>query len=289
MPTVTFSAGFSSSIAQVFGFIDGATLFSTITHVTSTEVDLSTGGSASFIVRGTGITHGGTAGNYYLTGGTLTELDAFSNGQQVAALTGFHMNALTLSNAIQAELTHTDSAALENLFYGLGWTYHGNAGQDILLSTSKSGDGIPVNLSGNDRFLTGGGNDHVFLGDGKDYASGGLGRDTLEGGNGNDTLLGGSGADVLSGGNNADRLNGGTGDDTMAGGSGLDTFVFVQGDGHDRVTGFNTAEDKIDLAPGLAHTVTTVGHDTTVHYGTAGDTILLVGVDAAHASLITFI
>lgn len=289
MPTVTFSTGIASSISQVFGFIDGATLYSTITRATGTEVDLSTGGSASFIVHGTGIKHAGKAGSIYLTGGILTELDAFSNGHQVAALTGFHMGAAALTKAIQAELTHTNSAAIETLFYGLGWTYNGNAGQDILLSTSKSADGVPVNLKGNDHFVTGGGNDHVFLGDGKDYGDGGIGSDTMEGGAGNDTLLGGSGADHLYGGTGADLLNGGTGNDTMAGGAGIDTFVFKTGDGHDRITGFNTAQDRIDLAPGVAHSVTTVGHDTTVHYGAGTDTILLLGVDAAHASLITFI
>lgn len=289
MPTITFSPGVPSSIGRVFGYIDGATTNSFITSVSPTEVDLSTGGSASFVVRGFGITSASSGGNTFLTGGTLTELDAFLNGAPVAQLTGFNLSALALSTAIQAELTHTDTAAIEHMFYGLGWTYNGNGAQDILLSTSKSGDGVLINLTGNDRFLTGGGNDHVFLGNGNDYADGGTGRDTFEGGLGNDTLLGGTGNDKLFGGNGADRLNGGTGNDTMAGGLDSDTFVFKVGDGQDQITGFNTAQDKIDFAPGVAPSVTTLGQDTTVHYGPGTDTILLFGVDAAHASLITFI
>lgn len=297
MPYINFQSDFPSSIAQAFSFVDEAMLRTTIAYVYVDygEVWLSSDSAYAYYMRGTGITTTTISGEIQLTGGTLSELYAGSKSIEpnvftgIASITDFHIDAVTLRDAAQAELTHTNPAALEHLFYGLGWHYYGNDAEDILLSTTKSADGILMNLKGNDRFLTMGGDDHVFLGDGNDYVDGGIGLDTLEGGKGNDRLLGGGGADHLFGGSGADRLNGGKGSDTLIGGLGSDTFLFKAGDGHDRITGFNTAQDRIELAPGTAHSVTTVGHDTTIHYGPGTDTILLVGIDAAHASLITFI
>jgi len=74
-----------------------------------------------------------------------------------------------------------------------------------------------------------GGNDRIFLGKGEDVGVGGAGNDYINGGFGDDTITGG------------------TGDDRLFGAQGDDTFVFASGDGHDRITGFEKGQDKIDL------------------------------------------
>ena len=55
------------------------------------------------------------------------------------------------------------------------------------------------------------------------------------------------GHDELSGGQGDDMINGGYGDDLLSGGPGADVFLFAPGDGHDLITDFHAAEDKIDL------------------------------------------
>lgn len=297
MPTVRFAPGVISNVAFVYGSIDEATLQADITNFSATRIDLALG-TNSYVVHGTGITYGFAGGFPVLTGGTLTGLEALQDGVLQATITDLSMSAAGLQAAILSEWDGTNTAAIEHLFYPLGWTYYGNAGVDTLLANMQSSDGVPFNLSGNDRFYTAGGNDHIFLGDGADLMDGGRGRDTLEGGRGNDTLLGGvgadlliggSGADALNGGSEADRLNGGLGNDTMNGGAGFDTFVFQAHSGRDRIVFLNVAEDKIDLAPGVAHSFVDAGTNTELHYGTGTDMILLIGIDLTEAAMITFI
>jgi uncharacterized surface protein with fasciclin (FAS1) repeats len=93
-------------------------------------------------------------------------------------------------------------------------------------------DGGSVIRTGRDNdFVDGnGGNDFIILGKGNDTGLGGDGRDTIFGGKGEDVILGGADNDRLIGGKNAD------------------TFVFFDGDGHDRIIGFEQGEDVIDLS-----------------------------------------
>ncbi|MAM09614.1 MAG: hypothetical protein CML23_03960 [Rhizobiaceae bacterium] len=63
-----------------------------------------------------------------------------------------------------------------------------------------------------------------------DYLNGGAGNDQLHGLGGNDTLIGGAGNDWLDG------------------GAGYDVFVFEDGFGQDRITGFEHGRDRIHLA-----------------------------------------
>ncbi len=284
MPTITFGPGVASSVPFIYGAIDEATRSATIQSLTSTEIDLVLGNTV-FKIHGTGL----NASNAGLTSGTITGMDVVVSGALAASITHMSLSAVTLQQAINTENTTFNSPALENIFYPMGWTYYGNAAQDIILATSKSADGILFNLSGNDHFYTGGGNDRIFLGDGADYANGGAGRDTLEGGLGNDTLLGGIGGDFLSGGAGADRVVGGAGNDTMTGGTGVDTFVFLLGAGQDRINAFNVTQDKIDLPTGAVHSITQSGSDTILHYGAGTDTVLLAGIDLTHAAMITYI
>ena len=91
----------------------------------------------------------------------------------------------------------------------------------------------------------------VFIGSNfKDRYDGGQGADYLSGGNGSDVLEGGSGKDTLIGGNGDDILRGGTGNDvfvwnTAAEASAVTGLI-------DRVTDFQTGQDKIDLSAFMA-------------------------------------
>lgn len=71
------------------------------------------------------------------------------------------------------------------------------------------------------------------------------------GGRGNDTIFGNDLNNVLRGGRGLDILVGSTGNDRMLGGSGADGFVFVAGDGRDRVLDFSKAADVISLGSDL--------------------------------------
>lgn len=131
-------------------------------------------------------------------------------------------------------------------------------GNDILRG-SKNGGNILSGGLGNDRLLGGEKDDILDGGDGNDWLSGGAGNDTILGGVGNDVLKGGLGEDSLDGGIGDDWLSGGEGDDILTGGAGKDVFQFGVGSwrdavnfsaqiGHDTITDFNAAEDRIDLS-----------------------------------------
>ncbi|MFN8684001.1 calcium-binding protein, partial [Paracoccus sp. P2] len=74
----------------------------------------------------------------------------------------------------------------------------------------------------------------------------GAGADTLMGGEGDDRLFGEAGNDRLFGHEGNDTLNGGGGNDTMTGGEGAD--VFVWNGGRDRITDFDSDDDRINLS-----------------------------------------
>ncbi len=69
--------------------------------------------------------------------------------------------------------------------------------------------------------------------------SGGAYRDVLEGGAGNDTISGNSGDDLLVD---------GSGEDYLSGGSGSDVFVLIADNEVDTITGYNAAQDSLDLS-----------------------------------------
>jgi Ca2+-binding RTX toxin-like protein len=113
---------------------------------------------------------------------------------------------------------------------------------------------------GGDDMLVGGNVANRLMGQGGDDAlSGRRGDDLLNGGNGADLLMGGAGRDDLFGGRGRDRLDGGTGADMLTGGAGADLFVLRPGSGHDRVTDFNPAMDRVDASPAASVTVVTGG------------------------------
>jgi parallel beta-helix repeat protein len=155
----------------------------------------------------------------------------------------------------------------------------GSRGADAL--AGSAGADLMVGLEGNDVFIGGAGADEIEGGAGRDtvtYAGAlagvvarlaGVGSDgdvltgiedltgsdhadRLVGDGAANVLRGGGGADTLEGGAGADRLFGGRGADVLKGGAGGDVFVFRPGESGtgalaDRVTGFQTGLDRIDL------------------------------------------
>ncbi len=105
---------------------------------------------------------------------------------------------------------------------------------------------ITGNLAAN-QLYGGDGADSIWGGAGNDLIDGGAGNDQLYGDLGVDILQGGEGADFLFGGAGADRLMGGAGADVLTGGLDRDTFVFMNGDGADRITDFSVRGKEILL------------------------------------------
>lgn len=126
----------------------------------------------------------------------------------------------------------------------------GGAGADFLdggngVDTLAGDDGNDTlsGGAGDDHLLGGSGLDALYGGDGNDVIDGGADRDWLSGEAGDDQLSGGDGDDEIRGGDGADTLAGETGDDLLYGGAGEDRYVFVRGDGKDRISdlqGLNT-------------------------------------------------
>lgn len=145
-----------------------------------------------------------------------------------------------------------------------GWmgsdTIFGGAGDDLL----RGGYTNPGQPAGDDYLSGDEGNDLLWGDDGDDGLSGGKGDDRLSGDEGNDFLFGNHGNDTLFGGDGDDRLIGGCGEDVFWGGTGKDVmksmadgqrdvFVFEtvsasqSGGGRDRIVGFESGTDLIDL------------------------------------------
>ena len=110
-----------------------------------------------------------------------------------------------------------------------------------------AGDDTLIGFNGTDVLIGGDGHDNLDGGNDNDILEGGAGHDVLDGFNGRDILDGGEGNDILLGFNDADSLTGGSGNDILTGGFGADQFVFNQGDGHDRITDFESGQDVIDF------------------------------------------
>lgn len=148
----------------------------------------------------------------------------------------------------------------------------GEAGEDTLAGGAGNdglGGGTEADAlaggAGNDTLSGEDGNDLLAGDDGDDRLYGGNDRDRMAGGQGHDLLDGGRQADVLTGDDGNDTLNGSEGADHLTGGTGADLFQmwekratadvlhFAPGDSGitratiDRVEGFQTGTDKIDL------------------------------------------
>ena len=166
-----------------FSFEDGSN-YKTI-EIRILDDNLTTGGSANDILRGTGAAE-------VLTGGAGNDTYHLTLGDTVVELAGGGVDT------VNASFTHILAANVENL------TLTGSAainGTGNLLANRLTGNGAANQLVG------------------------GMGADTLLGNGGNDTLLGGIDNDLLDGGIGNDWLDGGAGTDTLRGGAGNDVYV----------------------------------------------------------------
>ena len=286
MPEITFALGVTSSPADWINLFNGLGSVP-MTVFTPTQIVFTMGaGQPTFVVTGSGfaITTGGV-----ITGGTIDTIEFRNFAATQVTFSALNLSASALQQAAFLDNSGADNAAVENLLLPLGWIFNGNANADILLSNALSSDGVPLNMSGKDQFRLNGGNDNVWMGDGNDRGLGGAGRDTIDGGAGADKLLGNTGNDNLTGGTGNDTLTGGTGQDIMTGNAGNDVFVFIVGDGSDRIDAFDLVRDRIDLAPGVGISFVNIGGDVAIDYGPGGDRVLLDGVAFADAGLIQFI
>ncbi|WP_196158700.1 calcium-binding protein [Reinekea sp. G2M2-21] len=83
-----------------------------------------------------------------------------------------------------------------------------------------------------------GGDDIIDAGKGNDKIFGRSGDDTIYDGDGNDEVIAGSGNDIIHAGSGSDKLGGGTGNDR---------FIFANGFGHDEVSDFEGAQDRVEF------------------------------------------
>ncbi|WP_231635929.1 calcium-binding protein [Novosphingobium sp. ST904] len=130
--------------------------------------------------------------------------------------------------------------------------------------------------AGGDDYIIGGANsDNLYGDEGNDTIYGGGSADKLRGGEGNDYLNGGGGADRIYGGSGDDIIFGGAGDDVLYGDNpndptetGADIFEFDKDDGSDKVFDFELGLDKVRLLEGNTYSLSYLGDNTILTYGT---------------------
>lgn len=250
------------------------------------------------------------------TRSALVDPDLVAEAHGIAAAAMFrddlHYSAAMRPLLAEALVTAaTGSAIRSELPPGIGTSgndrLEGTTGADTLIG--GRGDDVYVIDHSGDRIieLEGEGFDRVysdrsfslrfqcqFLEDLKLTGSGdidgtGNGQDNRIVGNLGDNRLDGAwGDDILRGGAGDDWLTGHRGDDTLTGGAGRDVFVFRPGDGHDRITDFDPARDRLGLDTAIARgqvALTQQGDDLLVQLG-ADTSVVLEGV--AQGDLLPF-
>ncbi|WP_339386167.1 hypothetical protein [Calothrix rhizosoleniae] len=132
-------------------------------------------------------------------------------------------------------------------------------------------------LGGND-IINGSGNDEYF--------DGGEGNDQINGNGGNDTLIGGGGDDrIIADGNSL--VDGGTGNDDILLNGGSDTVILRDGDGSDKIQGYQRGMTEFDISDVDGGVVLGVGTNQSVLITSAGGE-LLATVFNANATLEQF-
>lgn len=180
----------------------------------------------------------GLAGADTLIGGVGDDLYIIDDAGDVVT-----ESAAAGADTVQASVSHSLSANVENLTLTGGSAIDGTGNGDANVITGNSG----VNI-----------------------LDGAAGADTLDGAGGDDTLTGGDGADSLTGGAGDDLFIYGDGDDAdtitdFTAGSATDDVINLSG-----VASATVFQDVLDAA-------TDDGTDTTIDFG-SGDTITLLGV-----------
>lgn len=251
---------------------------------------------------------------YYPSAGLITQVTEVTGAGVALDVTGLAVDAPSLF----AMARQQNGAGVVNTVFAGNDVFNGSGGDDWMdgyggddAVTGGNGNDSVRGLDGNDDIDGGAGNDdvngnrgfdNVRGGDGNDIVRGGQENDTVSGGAGddahvngnigadivhgdagNDQVFGGQDADQVFGDDGNDSLSGDLGDDVLTGGTGADRFLFRAGSGHDTITDFNSAEgDRIQLSPGQAFTLTSVGGVAAVDLG-GGDVITIAGAPAALA------
>lgn len=109
--------------------------------------------------------------------------------------------------------------------------------------------------------------------------------DLIKGSNVGDKLTGFAGNDTIKGGAGGDLIGGSLGRDKLFGEGGKDVFLFVRGDGHDRIMDFVDTNGPNDDRIGITHkmynnmTVEETASGVTLHFGAKNS----INVDGWHA------
>lgn len=109
-----------------------------------------------------------------------------------------------------------------------GAVFHGGAGNDRLIATSKR-------RKDNHAFFGGAGDDYLQGGNGRDTLDGGTGNDEIRGGDGHNLLFGGTGNDLIIDGDGSSEIHTGPGRNRVISGAGKDQ-IYV-GPGENLITG----------------------------------------------------
>jgi Ca2+-binding RTX toxin-like protein len=137
--------------------------------------------------------------------------------------------------------------------YG-GATFHGGAGDDMLIA--KSGRGKDVH-----RFFGGAGNDTLVGGNARDILDGGTGNDVIRGGKGRSKIYGGPGNDDISDGEGGSEIHTGPGRNTVRSEGGDDRMFIGNGRNH--------------IAPGPGNAVFVIEYGGITEFETWDDTYVL--------------
>ena len=293
----------TNPLFNAVGIVDSLVFKMTVKSASTTMISLA-GGGYKAKVMGSGFTFTTIAGDSYLNGGTIKSIDVNKSGQNAADFTGMSLSGSALFNAVVAE-ENGNKAAVENLFFNQRWVITSNNNPDVLTKSSKTSDGIKVNLKGNDVFNSKGGNDRLYVGDGNDAVRAGAGNDIVWGGKGNDVLRGGGGRDrlfgeagndklfgdrgndKLFGGAGRDVLDGKAGNDLLVGGAGPDVFKFTGKFGSDRIKDYTDGVDKFSLNFAKVKSIKQSGSDTVITH--ADGKITVEGVNASSITEADFI
>ena len=251
----------------------------------------STGNDTLYGGEGNDVLFGGTD-NDVLFGGTGN--DALYGGAGVDVVFGGEGND-TLGGGDDGDLL--GGGAGTDVFYSGGGNDSVYGGVDADTLYGGSGDDLMFGGNASDVVYAGAGNDSVYGGEGNDVLGGGAGNDVLGGGAGNDTLFGGEGADTLYGGTGSDVFYGGAGNDMIFFGTGdgaQDTWVYAPGGGNDTITGFDVANDLLNLSGSGFTNFSQVQAATVYSGGTAtitfgdGTVLTLENVGTLQANDVTF-
>ena len=258
------------TVQDLFDILDFITVDASVTSVTSTGFRGSgflNGAQASFVATGSGLQLGAVNGETIVSSGTVKKV-VFSGAEGKIVMTSLGVKMEDFAPVIVSDLNGASPFAIEKFLMREDWNVTLGSGDDEAGKGTLVGDGIALNLRGDDIINGKGGNDNLFTGHGKDVLkggsgsdilNGGAGKDRVDGGKGNDdvigekgadTLKGGGGNDNLFGGKGNDRIIGGKGADEQTGGGGSDVFVFKSGHGVNGILDFDAKDnaEQIDLS-----------------------------------------